>query len=171
MLNWLATFADSATAWCPRFERVPPTYRMVKWSRCQEATLHGPGIVWYWPLVTEKQDVDVRWKSLVTCVQTVTLADNAAVTARTMTRWRPEDVIKVVSSEEDYEDTVGETATSILVDVLTSCNRDMISQTGALNVALTLAMQEEMREIGIQIQKCKFTELVVTPAFRLINGD
>jgi len=144
---------------------------MVKWSRCQEGSVHGPGIIWYWPLVTEKFDVDVRWKSLVTCVQTVTLADNVAVTARTLTRWKPEDVLKVVSSEENFEDTVGETATSVLVDVLTTCNRDMMCQTGALNVALTLAMQEEMREIGIKVQKCKFTELVVTPSFRLISGD
>lgn len=171
MLSWLSQFTDSITSWCPRFERIPPTFRMVKWSRCQEATLHGPGIVWYWPLVTEKVDVDIRWKSLMTCVQTVTLADGSTVTARTMTRWRPADVLLVVNSEEDYNDTVAETATSVLVDVLTSCTKDMLSQSNVLNATLTLAMQQELGELGIQVQKCKFTELVASRAYRLINGD
>lgn len=160
---------DSATVWCPRFVRIPPTHRMIKWARCRDATEHGPGIIWYWPLVTERIDVDIRWKSLLTCVQTVTMADGLPVTARTMTRWKPTDVVNLVSSEEDYEDTVAETAQSVLVDVLTTCNSDFISKASALNFSLTIAMREEMKDLGIEIQKCKFTELVVSPAFRLIN--
>lgn len=169
MPEWLATFANLLTGWCPRYEKVPPTYRMVKWSNCGEATLHGPGKIWYWPLVTEKVDVNVQWKSLVTHVQTLTLRDGLSVSARTLTRWKPEDVIKCVSSEEDYADTVAETAQSVLVDVLTPCNHAMVKEAKALNVALTLAMQEELREIGVRVQKCKFTELCVSPAFRIIN--
>lgn len=169
MPEWLSSLGHILTAWCPRYERVPPTFRMVKWSRCREATLHGPGLIWFWPLVTEKEDVDVRWKSLVTHVQTITLSDGTTVSARTLTRWKPLDILKVVTSEEDYSDTVAETAQSVLVDVLGSCDASFLKQSKALNVALTLAMQEELSEIGVQVKKCKFTELCMSPAFRIIN--
>jgi regulator of protease activity HflC (stomatin/prohibitin superfamily) len=142
---------------------------MVKWSRCQEATLHGPGLIWFWPLVTEKVDVNIQWKSMVTHVQTITLTDGTTVSARTLTRWKPDDVLKVVVSEEDYSDTVAETAQSVLVDVLGSCDATFLKQSSALSVALTLAMQAELREIGVSVQKCKFTELCMSPAFRIIN--
>lgn len=169
MLEWLSAIIQGITAWCPRFERIPPTFRMVKWSFCREATLHGPGIVWYWPLVTEKFDVDIRWKSLMTCAQTVTLSDGVSVTARTMTRWRPADVVSVVSGEEDYSDTVAETACSVLVDVLTSHSKDMIPRTAELNTQLSIRMAVVMAVLGIEIDQCKFTELVVSPTFRVIT--
>lgn len=162
-------FFGKVTAFLPRYHKVPPTSRLVKWQKCKEGTLHGPGLVWHWPLVTEVEEIDVRWKSLVTHVQTVTLADGVTVSARTLTRWKPCDPLKCVTEEEDYEDTVGEAAQSVLVDVLSPCTSDMLKTSGALNVALSLAMQEEMRGIGVQVKKCKFTELCVSPAFRLIN--
>jgi regulator of protease activity HflC (stomatin/prohibitin superfamily) len=105
----------------------------------------------------------------VTHVQTITLADGVTVSARTLTRWKPQDPLRCVVEEEDFEDTVGETAQSVLVDVLGTCTSDMLKQSAALNVALTLAMQEEMRGIGVRVKKCKFTELCNSPAFRLIN--
>lgn len=169
MLEWLSMFFGKITAWCPQFQKIPPTTRLVKWRKCREGTLHGPGVIWYWPLVTEVQEIDVRWKSLLTHVQTITLADGVTVSARTLTRWKPSDPLKCVTQEEDYEDTVGEAAQSVLVDVLSPCTFDMLKQSKALNVALTLAMQEELRDIGVQVKKCKFTELCSSPAFRLIN--
>lgn len=169
MLEWLSSIINGLTAWCPRFCKVPPTFRMVKWSKCREATLHGPGLVWYWPLVTETMMVDLRWESLVTHVQTITLADGTSVSARTLTRWKVEDPVHCATQEKDYADTVGDAAQSILVDVLSPCGHDMMIQARALNVALTLAMQEELREVGVRVKKCKFTELCVSPALRIIN--
>lgn len=126
-------------------------------------------MVFHWPLVTEIQEVDIRWKSLVTHVQTITLADGTTVSARTLTRWKPEDVLRCATGEEDYADTVAETAQSVLVDVLGVCDATFLKQSSSLNAALTLAMQEELGEIGVKVQKCKFTELCISPAFRLIN--
>ncbi len=169
MLEWIPAFFDKATAFCPRFAKVAPTTRMVKWSRCRTGKLHGPGIVWYWPLVTEVEYIDIRWKSLVTHVQTITLSDGTTVSARTLTRWKPSNALSCVTQEEDYADTVAETAQSVLVDVLGPIPRSMLQESKALNTTLTMAMREEMVEIGVDVKKCKFTELCVSPAFRLIN--
>lgn len=169
MFDWLPMFFDRATSVVPRFYKCPPTERLIKWSRCQDATCHGPGIVWYWPLVTETMPCDIRWQSLVTSVQTVTLSDGASVSARTLTRWRPGDLLTAVESEADYADTVADTAQSVLVSVLGSVDQSFIRSSTALCTALTLDMQAQMREIGIEVKRCTFTELCLSPAFRLIN--
>lgn len=169
MLEWIPAFFEKVTAFVPRFEKVTPTERLVKWSRCGEATLHGPGIVWHWPLLTEVERCDVRWKSLTTHVQTVTLNDGTPVSARTMTRWKPTDVLHAVTSEEDHSETVAETAQSVLVDVLAACNAETVQKSLALNAALTLQMKKELRDIGVSVKKSKFTELCITPAFRIVN--
>jgi len=171
MLDWIPVFAEKATAFIPRFAKVAPTDRMVKWSRCGEATVHGPGLVWYWPLVTEVQQNDVRWQSMVTSVQTVTLSDGTSVSARTLTRWKPTDLLSAVNSECDYMDTVAETAQGVLVNVLSSVDRSFLQQAKALSTALCLELQSELRPIGIKVQRCTFTELCVSPAFRIINDQ
>lgn len=171
MLDWIPIFFERATAFVPRFTKIAPTDRLVKWSKCGDATLSGPGLIWYWPLVTEVQQVDIRWQSLVTSVQTITLSDGTTVSARTLTRWRPGDVLQAINSEADYADTVAETAQAVLVNVLSSVDKTFLKQTRALSAALLLELQGELRDLGIKVQKSTFTELCISPAFRLIGSE
>ena len=169
MLELFSTIFSVLTAWCPRFSKVPPTHRMIKWSNCGEATLHGPGKVWHWPLVTDQEILDIRFVSTLTSVQCVTMFDGTTVSARTMTRWRVSDVIKAMDINVDYADSVAESAQSVTVDVLGSLSREHLRTVSALNASLTMSVQEELERWGIEVEECKFTELCVSPAFRLIN--
>lgn len=169
MLEWIPAFFEKATAFVPRFEKVPPTYRMVKWSGCREATLHGPGRIWYWPLITEHETCDIRFNSTVTCVQAVTMADGTTVSARTLTRWRVKDVVNAVQTNADYNDAVPESAQGVLVDVLGCMTKDQLRHVAALSTSLTMSVRDELEPMGIEVEKCKFTELCVSPAFRIIN--
>lgn len=169
MPEWLSAIVHFFTAWCPRFHRVPPTHRLVKWSRCRTGTLHGPGIVWYWPLLTEIEDVDIRFKSCVSHVQSITLSDGTPVSARAMTLWKPNNPLQAIEENEDYADRVAETALSCVVDVLSPMPKEMLCELSALNQALTDETRTQLDECGIEVKRCKFTELVVARPFRLIN--
>jgi hypothetical protein len=68
-------------------------------------------------------------------------------------------------------DTVAETAQGVLVNVLSSVDRSFLQQAKALSTALCLELQSELRPIGIKVQRCTFTELCVSPAFRIINDQ
>lgn len=169
MLEWMTAVFNALTAWCPRFERVPPTHKMIKWSSCQEGTLHGPGLVWYWPLVTEHELVDIRWQSTVTSVQSLTMADGVAVSARVLTLWKVEDPLVAVGENADYTDRAAEVSQSVVVDVLGKTVSEHLKTVEALNFAATIEIRSELVEIGLEVKKSKFTELVVSPAFRIIN--
>lgn len=171
MLDWIPMFFGKATAFVPRFTKVPPTDRLIKWSKCGDSSLHGPGLIWHWPLVTEVVQVDIRWQSLVTHVQTVTLSDGTTVSARTLTRWKPSDPLLAIDSEADYSDAVADMAAATLVDLLSSIDKNVLRQTKVLSTALTLELQSELRSLGVSVQKATFTELCITPAFRIISEN
>lgn len=169
MLEWIPAFFEKATAWCPRFQKVPPTFRFVKWSNCGEGTVHGPGLVWYWPLVTETEDVDVRWQSTVTHVQSLTMADGCPVSARCLTVWRVDDALTAIGENTDYSDRAAEISQSCVVDVLGKASTEMLRDVMMLNMMVTVAIREELEPMGLEVEKSKFTELVAAPAFRIIN--
>lgn len=169
MLEWIPAFFEKATAWCPRLTRVPPTHRMVKWSKCGEGTLHGPGIIWHWPIVTETEDVDVRWGSCLCHVQSVTLADGVSVSARARTVWRVGDILTAVGVNQDYEDRVADSTMAAIVAELSRTNQAQLRDVGALNVSLTMANKSRLSECGIEVASCEYAELVVSPAYRIIN--
>ncbi|MCP4896258.1 MAG: hypothetical protein GY906_04715 [bacterium] len=169
MLEWIPAFFEKATAFVPRMIKIPPTHRLVKWSQCEEATLHGPGLVWYWPLVTEILEVDVRWVSTITYVQSVTMQDGTGVSARGKLVWAPTDVLHAVTENADYEDRVSETLLSCVVETLSTCEKDSLRHVVAMNFALTVTCREALEPLGIDVQSACFTELVTSPAFRLIN--
>lgn len=171
MLEWIPAFFEKSTAFVPRFAKVPPTERLVKWSRCQEATLHGPGIIWHWPLITEVEHVDVRWRSCLMHVQSTTMADGTSVSARALTRWRTRDVLQCIVENEDVADLVAELSQTCVVDVLAPLSRLQLQSVTALNAALTMENRVQLGECGVEVQLCKFTELVVSPAFRIINDS
>lgn len=171
MPEWLVSLVKFLTAWIPQYEKVPPTFRMVKWSRCREGSLHGPGIVWYWPMVTEIDHVDIRWKSCVTHVQSITMSDGTQVSVRAMTLWRPSDPLKAVQENEDHADRVAETSLCCVVDVLNPLTKDLLCEGRVLNEALTQETRTQLAECGIEILRSKFTELAIARPLRLINDN
>ena len=157
------------TAWCPRWTKVPPTHRLIKWSKCRPATEHGPGLIWVWPLVTDTEEVDVRWQSTVTAVQSLTMRDGTAVTCRVLAIWKVDDCVEAVGENSDYCDRAAEVSQSVVCDVMGSSTRDHLQTVAALNFAITVAIREELEAIGLEVDSCKFTELVAAPAFRIIS--
>jgi hypothetical protein len=57
----------------------------------------------------------------------------------------------------------------VLVDVLGSLPSECLSQVKVLNGTLTMSVRQEMDEMGIEVARSTFTELCISPAFRIIN--
>ena len=169
MFDWIPDLLDKLTAVVPRFVRVPPTHKLVKWPMCKEGVVCDNGIVWYWPLFTETHEVDIRWVSTITYVQSVTLSDGVSVSARGKLVWAADDVLTLVEENADYEDRVSEILLSSVVETLSPCQSSDLKVLAALNFALTTVAREKLEPIGVMVESACFTELVTSPAYRLIN--
>lgn len=169
MFDWIPAFFERATAWCPRLVKVPPTHRLVKWSLCQTATLHGPGLIFYWPLVTEVELHDIRAVSTVMYVQSMTLIDGTSVSARGKVVWQPGDLIHAVNVNSDYNDRVAEILLTCIVEFLPTHQRHDLHDVATINEQLTGIVTEKMVKLGIDVEEVSFIELVISPAFRIVN--
>jgi len=91
------------------------------------------------------------------------------VSARVLTLWKVEDPLVAVGENADYTDRAAEVSQSVVVDVLGKTVSEHLKTVEALNFAATIEIRSELVEIGLEVKKSKFTELVVSPAFRIIN--
>lgn len=171
MLEVLTAIFNVLTAWCPRFTKIPPTHRLVKWVKCEGGTVHGPGLIWYWPLVSETEEADVRWVPSVTEVQSITMADGASVSARVVIIWKVIDVLTAVESNSDYSDRATDIAQAVVLDVLGSATSEHLKTQGALAFAVGMEVRQALGKIGLGVDEVKFTELVISPAVRVIRND
>ena len=169
MFDWITQVFDKLLLIVPKMVRVTPTHDMVKWPFCREAVVCGPGIIWYWPLFTEVQLVDIRWQSTLCYLQTITMRDGTTVTARALCIWRVDDPITSVVDNADYADRTAELTQSIVANLLASVTREQLVTVAALNAALSMECRQQMREVGIQVKDCMFTELAVTKTIRLMG--
>lgn len=169
MLNWIPAFFEKATAWCPRMLLIAPTHRLVKWSKCGEPTLRGPGLEWYWPLVTEVEIVDTRWVTSLMYTQSITMSDGTTVSAKALTVWRVSDPVRCESTNQDGADRAGELTMAAVASVLATGTKKDLKKIANLNLSLTEKTRALLSECGIEVQECRFTELVISPAVRLIQ--
>ena len=169
MFDWISQFFDKLLLVIPKMVRVTPTHDLVKWPFCREAVVYGSGIIWYWPLFTEVQLVDIRWQSTLCYLQTITMRDGTTITARALCIWRVDDPATAVVENADYGDRTSELTQSIVANLLASVSKQQLITVTALNAALTLDAKQQMREVGIEVRDCMFTELAVTKTIRLMG--
>lgn len=169
MFDWIAQFFDKILLVVPKMIRVTPTHDLVKWPFCREAIVCGPGIIWYWPLFSEVQLVDIRWQSTLCYLQTITMRDGTTITARALCIWRVDDPATAVVENADYGDRTSELTQSIVANLLASVGKDQLITVAALNATLSMDCKQQMREVGIEVKECMFTELAVTKTIRLMG--
>lgn len=170
MLNWIPEILDKLTSVVPRLIRITETERGVKWPSCGKPVTLEPGLHWYWPIVTEYETIDVRWRSTVMYAQTITLQDGTSVTARAMTTWRASDAAKCLCESEDIADRVGETTLATVASVLSSIGKEQLQSTNPVNFQITMENREKLAEYGVELKETLLTELAVSRVLRLIGA-
>ena len=171
MFDWLSQFLNGITSIFPRLVKVCCTERMVLFQPSGRIEERSPGLHVCWPVIQEYQVIDIRWKSALSYVQTLTLADGNQLTLRTLTVWRPEDVICMIQSSEDYEDRVSEMALSVVVDCLAGATVADLQDTQQINAELTEEISDRLLRVGVEVDSCKLTECVRCRSVRLINDN
>jgi regulator of protease activity HflC (stomatin/prohibitin superfamily) len=168
-MEWIVNFLDAIISVFPRLVKVRDIETIVIWDWRGRMRAAGPGLHIVWPLVASYEIVDMRWRTAITFVQTVTLADGASVSARTMLLWRPRDAFAMVAQSTDGEERTAEVSQTMVTQVLHQQQTAGLRELAGLNTQLTELAKAELNQCGIEIKYCRFTELTLSRAYRLIN--
>jgi regulator of protease activity HflC (stomatin/prohibitin superfamily) len=117
-LNWLGQLGDAFLQTLPRRVIICTTEAGVIWHFGRWPRIVKPGWHVVWPLVSELLVIDTRIRSVGLAKLTIRTNDGRTVGASGWLTYQVGDPLKVVTTYEDHEQTLQETAAGAMADVL-----------------------------------------------------
>lgn len=167
---WLGKLIEWLGAFVPRWVIVDTTEGAIKYVRGSRIVVCGPGIHWYWPVLT-------RWSEYPTVRQTDRLETQTIesedgktfIVAGTIT-WSVEDIAKLVPTTFSPTTTVVELAASAVHDVCCDYMYDELqskNRKGTLKTELKNEAQKQLAEYGVRVLKLQITSLARARVYKI----
>ncbi len=184
-LGWIGTIAEWVGRFVPRWKVVQPTQAVVKiigWSwRARHRTgtgtrvvAHTSGIAVWWPVVTEVFIVPVaRWAHNLQ-VQTITTVDGKTFMVAGMIVYSIHDVVTLVSTVYDSDNTVMDIALSCVHDACIQHDAASLlaaSHSGQLDREMRIECVKQLKGYGVTVVKLALTDLAPCRVLRLANSE
>lgn len=173
-LAWVGKIFDWLGAFIPRWVILDTTEGAIKYVRGSRIVVCGPGIHWYWPVLT-------RWSEYPTArqtdrLETQTMESKDCITfivAGTIT-WTVDDIAKLVPTTFSPTTTVVELAASAVHDIC--CEYEYSELQAAqrkgrsLKTALRNEAQSQLTEYGVRVIKIQLTSLARARVLRVCQS-
>lgn len=78
VLGWLGTFFDVIISLFPHLLVIEQGECYIKHKRGKHPVILNPGLHWYWPIISNAEAVDLKWRVIETTAQALTTADGVA---------------------------------------------------------------------------------------------
>lgn len=172
--SWLSDIFNGLLKFVPRPIIVRATHGGVKWVFGKHVRELKPGWPWVWPLTTD-------YEVIVTARQTNNLPNQALVTkdkhtivAGALVVFSVKDVIRAIGERNwDVSATVNDISEAAIVSVLTKWNLDDLLQelTGKVEEEVTRACRRQLRQFGIYVHRCAFTDFAPCRIFKIMGVE
>jgi len=158
----------------PRPVIIRATHGGVKWRWGRYVKEMQPGWHWVWPLATE-------WEIIVTARQTNNLPNQALVTsdkqqvvAGALIVFSVKNIVQAIGERNwDVGATVNDISEAAIVGVVTKWKLDDLLQhlTSKVEAELTQACRKQLRQYGIYVQRCCFTDFAPCRIYKLMGSE
>ena len=105
-LGWISAVAEWFGQFVPRWVVVPTTHGAVKFVRGSRVVLLGPGLHFYWPLVTIFVLHPVAEQTTDLAAQTITTGDGRPALVRAVIAYEIENLETLIARNFDPDDTI-----------------------------------------------------------------
>lgn len=172
-LAWVGQIAEWVGKFIPRWEIVDTVHGAIKFVRGARVVALGPGIHWYWPVLTEfhvypiaRQAVDLRAQTLVT-------TDDKVVVVGGLIVYEIEDLEKILAHTYDPDQTIRDITISAIHDVccaMTWADLKREQQRGTLDTKLRRESQKGLSDYGVRVLKTTLTDLAPCRVLKLVQS-
>jgi len=177
-LGWLGQIFEALLCIVPRLIIVRATHEGVKWRMGKDAVRVPKGLCFYWPLVSEVDRIVVARQTINLPTQVLTTKDKKPVVVGAFAVYSIYDVVKAIGEKNwDVDDTVANIALAAVVEVVTSHTLDELlegvseGRNSKVNRSLTITCRKQLRQFGVQIQRCGITDFAESKAYRLVGDE
>jgi regulator of protease activity HflC (stomatin/prohibitin superfamily) len=169
-LGWIGWIAEWVGNLIPRWLIVPATHGGVKFVRGAEVRPFGPGVVWYWPAITQtivyptaRQTVDLRTQTLVT-------TDGKVVGVGGMVSYRVVDIEALIGKTYDCDQTIKDICAGAISEVVRSASWPDL-QSEEFGRELRTIMRRRLRPFGVKVLRTTLTDCAPCRVLKIVNAQ
>lgn len=165
-MEWFGRFV-------PRWIILDPREGGVKFVRGARVVKLGPGIHWYWPLVTTYDTYPTVRQADNLPTQVFTTKDDITIAVGGLLVYDVNDVEKLLTTCHNAIRTVQDITLTAVHDVCANLTWDELKdkqRRGTLDTQLKNAAQKQLGEYGVRVIKCMLTDLAKTRVLKVIQS-
>jgi regulator of protease activity HflC (stomatin/prohibitin superfamily) len=171
--EWIGKIIEWFGLFIPRRVIIATTHAGVKWVRGKTVVTLGPGIHFYWPILTELNTYPTARQATDLRTQTLLTTDGKTIAVGGIIVYEIKDIEAILAHTYDPEQTIKDISLSAIHDVLvTMSSIDIRTETelGTLNLRLRKRVRRELTKYGVKVLKVALTDFAFTRVYRLIQS-
>lgn len=170
---WLGHLAEWLGAFIPRIRIVRSTHGGVRFRNGKTATEIKPGIIVYWPIVTEVDIIPVARQTNNLPTQSLLTKDGKTVVVGGVVVYAIADVVACISRNWDVTETINDITMVAITEVITSNTLEYLqtNMTGDVLNQLTRATRKRLRPYGVKVYRTALTDFSTCMVIKNIGGD
>jgi len=170
MFDILSQIFQAILSLIPRLLIIRATHSGIKWRRGHTAIEIGPGLHWYWPLVSEVELVVAARQTLNTPSQALLTLDKKQVTVGGVVVYAIDDVVKAYGKENwDVDSTINDITQAAIVRIIARHNLDHLLKNlcDSVERELTEECERELQPFGLKVYRAAFTDFTTSRMLKL----
>lgn len=172
-LDWLGDLVRELARFIPRVVLIRNTRRGVRFT-LGRATLVGPGLVCYWPLISEVETVSVVRQTLNLTYQSLIASSGTEVAIASTVVYTIDDPLLALTSTDDLTDTIGDVAQWGVKRLVTQCSCDELRagrtvHNRSIDKMLRSKLGTDLQPYGVTVVQAFLTEISFPTAVRLMG--
>jgi regulator of protease activity HflC (stomatin/prohibitin superfamily) len=159
--TWIGQLIEWLGSLIPRIKIVRATHAGIKFQRGKHIKLIEPGLIVYWPIITEVDIIPVARQTHNMPTQCAVTKDRVPVSVGGVVVYRIKDVVKALSRNWDFTDTINDIAmTAIMPVILQHTYDELIVQIadGSIQKVLTNSVKRQLHRYGVSVASVALTD-------------
>jgi regulator of protease activity HflC (stomatin/prohibitin superfamily) len=171
--NWISEFVYFLVRFFPHLVIVEATHGLIKFKRGWKVVYKGPGLRWYWPLVTKI----VRWpmvpQPLKLSKQYARTKDKEVVAVEGVVIYEVLDLELLIAKAYEGDEILGDLAMAAVRDMVTKRSLNELDGEHVKDTdhQLSITVRKALKPYGVYVIKARLSKLAPTDVHYLTGLD
>jgi len=169
---WLGQLAEWLGSFIPRIKIVRSTHGGVRFRHGKDAREIKPGIIVYWPIVTEIDVIPVARQTNNLPSQSLMTKDGKTVVVGGVVVYAIADVVACISNNWDVTETINDITMVAITNVITANTLEYLQTnlTKEVLIQLTRETRRRLRPFGVKVYRTALTDFSTCMTIKNIGG-
>lgn len=169
---WLSELVNWVGKFFPRLKIIRITHMGVAFVHGSRVKILTPGLIWWWPLVTEITVIPVVRQLSHLAPQTLCTKDGKTVVCGGIIIYTVTDIEQYLVNNEDAPEAIGEVSLAVIREVVVTHTFSEIQEgRKALDAILTVEASAALKDFGVTVLHMRLSDFAPAFALSLISNS